>query len=321
MIRSLLFLLLLITIYSFSQTSDQTKINSRGCGTGIPGEEWDVWFNNKVEEYKLDLASGKPKQANYTIPVIFHIIHGGQSVGTFPNISQAQIKSQISVMNADYAGTGYNVNQLASTAFSAVGAANCNITFCLAQLDPNGNPLTEPGIERINYLSKSWTNPNSPNTTNSFISLMNGTIKPQSIWDPRYYFNIWITDVNSGASLLGYATFPPGSGLTGLPGSLGTLSTDGIWVWAKATGSVGTLDPVYNKGRTASHEAGHWLGLRHIGGDGNNNPAGDCNATDYCNDTPPQKGGYNGGQYKILVHLVIHCMLEFAQARQTEICL
>lgn len=278
-------------------------INNRGCYTQIPTAEWDAWFNQKVEEFKQQ--QGKSNMANYTIPVVFHIIHGGQAAGTAPNISQNQINSQMGPLNADYAGTGFNVGNLAATAFSAVGAANTNINFCLAQKDPSGTTLTEPGIHRYNYnsftLSGGFTQKNPAasvyNTPSTFQNFCNGIIKPQTIWDPTRYLNIWVSDCNSGAGLLGFATFPAGSGLSGLPGGLGTNTTDGVWVHYAATGTVGTLYSSYNKGRTASHEIGHWLGLRHIGGDGNGNVSGDCSATDYCNDTPPQKGGFSGGQY------------------------
>lgn len=279
-----------------SSSNQDSRINKRGCGTLVPSAEWDAWFNQKVKEYKEKQVSGKVQSTTITIPVIVHVIHGGQTVGTFPNISQNQINSQISVLNKDFGGIGLNTFKLAATGFSAVGVANTNVSFCLAQFDPNGTPLTEPGIDRINFNTNSWTNPNVPTTSSAFQNLMDNTIKPNSIWDPTYYFNIWVSDVNSGAQLLGYATFPAATSLSGLP-SAGNSTNDGIWVWARSFGNTGTLDFTYNKGRTATHETGHWLGLRHIGGDGNFNPSGDCNATDYCDDTPPQKGGFGSGQY------------------------
>lgn len=287
-----------IALSAFSQNLNKPDptANKRGCATAVPSQEWDVWFNARVEEYKQNQIAQKAPAANYVIPVIVHVIHGGQNVGVFPNISQTQVNSQISVLNADFAGSGLNVGQLAATAFSAVGAVNCNITFCLAQLDPNGVPLAEPGIDRINYTSKGWPNPTSQTTSNGFQSLMNATIKPGSIWNPVRYFNIWVTDVNQGTQLLGFATFPAGSTSPGLAG-FGSAANDGIWVWSRAFGNMGAVSPPYHLGRTASHETGHWLGLRHIGGDGNGNPNGDCNASDYCNDTPPQLGGFSGGQY------------------------
>lgn len=283
-----------------AQNSTDEPVKRKTCGTEAPSAEWDAWFNQKVAEYKLGLTASKTQSTTYTIPVIVHIIYGALStnVGTYPNISQAQVKSQINILNADFAGTGVNVGNLAATAFSAVGAANCNISFCLAQLDPNGNYLTEPGIDRVSYVAQGWNNPAAAayNNSGSFQSYMNGTIKPATIWDPTRYFNIWVSDVNSGAQLLGYATFPAGSGLTGIV-SPGGANSDGIWVWSKAFGNIGTLQSPYNLGRTASHETGHWLGLRHIGGDGNGNLNGDCAATDFCSDTPPQKGGFATGEY------------------------
>lgn len=276
-------------------TISKELINGRGCATAIPGEEWNKWFNEKVEEFVKNQQQNKTQLPNYTIPVIVHVVHGGQSVGTYPNVSQAQINSQIAILNNDYAGIGLN-NGNAPAPFAPL-KANCNINFCLAQKDPTGATLLEPGIERINYISKGWANPTTPTTPAAFQTFVNGTIKPNSIWDPTRYLNIWLTDCNNNVGLLGYATFPAGTGLAGVSSFLGTASTDGIWNWSRAFGNVGTLQAPYNQGRTASHEIGHWLGLIHIGGDGNGNIAGDCNATDYCADTPPQKGGFASGQY------------------------
>ncbi len=300
MTRILFFTVLLVLMYPKVYTQSLVPeslqlINNRGCATTLPDESWNTWFNAKVEERASQVSKS---QANYVIPVIVHVIYGSTNtaIGTYPNISQNQINSQLNVLNADFSGTGLNVNQLAATAFSAVGASNCNISFCLAMLDPQGQTLAEPGIHRVSYLANGWTNPASPSSINAFMSLMNSTIKPATIWDPTRYLNIWVSDVNINTGILGYATFPPGSGLPGLSG-VGSTSNDGVWVWARSFGSTGTLQSPYNKGRTASHEIGHWLGLRHIGGDGNNNVNGDCAATDFCNDTPPQKGGFAGGQY------------------------
>lgn len=277
---------------SVEPTTEPTP-QRRTCGTEVPSTAWDEWFNSRVEKYKLESATAKRPPTSITIPVVVHVIHGGQIEGAFPNISKYQIASQINILNQDFAGKGFNSHQLASTGFSLVGAANTNITFCLAQYDPSGNLLPEPGINRINYNTFGWTNPSVPNTLNAFKTLMDGTIKPLTIWDPTYYFNIWVSDVHPACQILGYATFPQGSSSPGLPAG-GDYMTDGIWVWGKSFGNTGALDPIYNKGRTAVHETGHWLGLRHIGGDASN-PNGDCNATDFCDDTPPQKGGFGGG--------------------------
>lgn len=292
-------------------------INGRGCATAIPDAQWEAQYQQLIAQYKADQGTNKT-MANYTIPVVIHIIHGGQAVGTFPNISNAQAVSQINVLNNDFAGTGLNVANYPASAFTAYATAaglpaankdgngrvkisNFNISFCLATIDKNGNTMAEPGVDRVNYNSISTptsatyptknpaaANYNSPATFQAFID---GYIKPATIWDPTKYMNIWVTDENASTGLLGYATFPAASGLTGIPGGTGTNTTDGLWCWGKCFGNTGTLDPTYNKGRTATHEIGHWLGLRHIWGDGT------C-ATDYCLDTPPAStSNYSAGAY------------------------
>jgi len=271
----------------------QTSTPKFKCGTEVPSIEWDESFNKLVEQHKT--RANKNAVVGYTIPVIVHLIHGGQSVGTYPNLGFSQINSQISVLNADFGGTGWNVGNLAATAFSAVGASNTEIRFCAATKNPLGQTLAEPGVERINFNDSAWANPTSFATNAALKAYMDGTVKPKTIWDPQSYFNIWVTDAQSGpVNLLGYATFPAGASLVGLAAT-GGAQTDGIWVYAQTYGNTGFLMPGYQLGRTATHEVGHWLGLRHIGGDGGvgGNPNGDCAATDYCADTPPQKGDAN----------------------------
>ncbi|PBQ34381.1 hypothetical protein CNR22_22250 [Sphingobacteriaceae bacterium] len=283
---------------SSQNTSSESLMIKRGCGTTAPDAAWDAWFNAKVKEYKENKSANKTTQnVSITIPVIVHIIHNGAAKGTFPNVTAAQVYSQFNVLNKDFGGMGYNSYQLANTSFSTVGVANTNITFCPAQIDPDGNVLDEPGIHRVNYNTITSSNPTSFSSLNNFKTYMDGTIKANTIWDPASYFNIWISDVNVNAGILGYATFPGGSSLNGISSNIGNGSDDGIWVWTRSFGTSGSVQAPYNLGRTATHETGHYFGLRHIGGDGNGNPAGDCDATDYCEDTPPQKGGENGGSY------------------------
>lgn len=281
---------------------EKKQFINRGCATQTPPEGWDAWFNEKVAEMNAQQAKGAAA-ANYTISVVFHVIHGGQAQGTYPNLSVAQVTSQVNVLNNDFAGTGLN-NGNAPAPFAPV-KANTNVYFCLANKTPAGSTMSQPGINRVDFntftLSGGFTSKDPANaaysTPTTLQNFINTIVKPQTIWDPTKYLNIWVTDENNSAGLLGFATFPAGTGLLGISSNLGTSTTDGVWLYAAATGSVGTLAAPYNRGRTCTHEIGHWLGLRHIGGDGNGNPAGDCNATDYCADTPPQKGGFAGGQF------------------------
>lgn len=326
----LLKVLILCGLFSFVDLTSQNNPKQtptfiqgppqRTCGTDIPSQQWEELLQKKVAEFlaanpeiteSAKQGSGNSTQAVYTIPVIIHVIHGGQAVGTFPNLAQGQLNSQIQVLNDDFAGVGQNVGNYPATAFTTwatntivsaaskdalarIKIANTGVTFCLALQDSLGNTLTEPGIHRVNYntlpaLTGTFTSKNPANavynTPGKLQGFINGYIKPNTIWNVRKYMNIWVSDQNAAVGLLGYATFPPLSGLTGIPGGVGTATTDGFWSWSAAFGSStifpgGAYAAPYDKGRTCTHEIGHWVGLRHIWGDGT------C-LTDYCNDTPP----------------------------------
>ncbi len=292
--------ILLILVFTYSAYSQENNF----CGTEIPSQQWENIFSSLINDFKKTHEQNSSQQfTEYTIPVIFHVIHSGQSVGTFPNILQAQISSQVTVLNQDYAGTGFNCNTYPVNAFiqwainqnlpavnrdslGRVKIANINIKFCLAEKDTSGNTLPEPGIERINLNSRGWVNPNTFAVPADLRSYFDGTIKPQSIWDVRKYLNIWISDKNASMPFTGFSTLPPLSTLPGISGAgEGTDSTDGIWSYSSAVGSAfifpgGVYASPNVRGRTITHEAGHYLGLRHIWADGS------C-LTDYCADTPP----------------------------------
>jgi PKD repeat protein len=212
------------------------------------------------------------------IPIIVHVIHNGEPVGTGLNISAAQVQSQLDVLNEDFRrkpGTpGFNTN--------AVGA-DIEIEFCLAKLDPQGRNMPEPGIRRYNGGKTSWTREEIENN-----------LKPVTFWDPDKYYNVWVVaDMKSGSTtLLGYAQFPARSNLPGLADVTGSAATDGSVVWYRAfgRGSNFNLSANNNQGRTLTHETGHWLGLRHIWGDGA------CEADDFVGDTPPADGPSRGCQ-------------------------
>ncbi len=292
--------ILLFLVFIHSVNSQERNF----CGTEIPSQQWENIFSSLINDFKKTHEQNSSQQfTEYTIPVIFHVIHSGQSVGTFPNIVQAQISSQITVLNQDYAGTGFNYSTYPQNAFlqwainqnlpqanldslGRVKIANINIKFCLAEKDTLGNILTEPGIERINLNSRGWVNPNTFTTPQTLRAYFDGTIKPGSIWNVRKYLNIWISDKNAAVPFTGFATLPPLSTLPGITGGgEGTETTDGIWSYSSAVGSAfifpgGIYASPNVRGRTITHEAGHYLGLRHIWADGN------C-LTDYCADTPP----------------------------------
>lgn len=228
--------------------------------------QFEAWITPLVNTYKLARANSKTSGSIITIPVVVHVIHSGQAIGVAPNITDAQVVSQITVLNQDYrkllGSPGYNTNS---------AGADVEIQFVLAKQDPNGNPTN--GIDRVSLCEPSWSETD-----------IDSTVKPATIWNPLLYMNLWCVKFTDN-SLLGYAQFPDSSGLSGIEATNGTSNSDGVVssydVFGSKSFDDGTflLDQTYNKGRTMTHEIGHWLGLRHIWGDEN------C-GTDYCADTP-----------------------------------
>jgi hypothetical protein len=187
-----------------------------------------------------------------TLPVAVHVVHGSDE----QNISDAQVKSQITVLNRDYRAKNRDRNQVPEVWKSLV--IDSNIDFALATKDPDGKATT--GITRTATTVTSFGPDNSVKSTST------GGVEP---WPTDRYLNIWVC--NLGSNLLGYAQFPGGP-----------PETDGVVILYSAFGSRGTVAPPFDKGRTATHEVGHFLGLRHIWGDRN-----DCTGTDFVVDTPP----------------------------------
>ncbi len=239
-------------------------------------DEFEVWMRRKNEETLIKEASRSGDVLN--IPVVFHIIHNNEAVGTGLNLSAAQIQAQLDQVNNDLRRTtgtsGFN---------SDARSADTEIELKLAFFDEDDNELLEPGINRISgygggSLSKSY---------------MNSTVKPATQWDPKQYLNIWVCNLSG---ILGFAQFPDINPLLVEGVNLnGTDKTDGIVLVYKAVGSTESPNPSatgayapYGMGRSLTHELGHFLGLRHIWGDGG------CGIDDYCADTPESDGANFG---------------------------
>ena len=201
-----------------------------------------------IERFTRDFVERNPNEGGrmvVTIPVVFHIIHNGDAYGTNENISDELVLAQLEQLNHDFALLNADAGNIPSL-FQSV-AANTEIQFCLAQRKPDGTATT--GINRVNGGQATWTS-----------SQINSTIKPATIWDRNQYLNIWsVAFGGSSSGLLGYAQFPGGA-----------ASTDGIVCAYFSIGSLAMPNPAggnYALGRTATHEIGHWLNLRHIWGD------------------------------------------------------
>lgn len=199
----------------------------------------------------------------YTIPIVVHVVHNGDAVGVNENISDAQILSQIDILNKDFRRLNTDASNTPA-AFLGL-AADVGIEFCLAQRDPSGNPTN--GIHRYNGGQVDWTQ-----------SEIESILKPATIWDRDKYINIWVVEFESSITINGYAylPFPP-------------ADVDGIVVKHEAFGTIGTAVFPSNGGRTLTHEMGHFFNLSHIWGDDLG-----CTLDDGISDTPQQQANNFG---------------------------
>jgi PKD repeat protein len=209
-------------------------------------QEAEQAIQAKVEQLKKTPINKTSHDSIKTIPVVVHVLHSG---GT-ENISDAQIQSQITIMNEDY-------GKIAGTNGDGAGV-DTKVRFCLAKIDPNGNCTN--GIVRI---YSSLTNHKT---------YERAMLKQLSFWDNTKYMNIYIVKSITGG-VLGYSSFPGGP-----------PDEDGMVVKHSVFGNIGTAAP--SLGRTASHEIGHWFGLYHTFNNGCGTDM--CLDGDYVCDTPPQ---------------------------------
>ncbi len=211
-----------------------------------------------------------------TVPVVVHVLYNSAD----QNISDAQVRSQIKVLNQDYR------KQNADTAdtrpqFKGI-AADMQIQFCLAASEANDfNGITRHYVSQKSF--SAYTD--------------DAIIKSYGLYPTDQYLNIWVCNLNSG--FLGYAQLPGNTNLPGLAVYEGDSLSDGVVIATRAFGTTGNLSANYALGRTATHEVGHWLGgLIHTWGDVD--CSGSCNScgTDYCDDTPVEEGSSTTCQYK-----------------------
>jgi hypothetical protein len=189
-----------------------------------------------------------------TIPVVVHVLYHY----TDENISDSIVKTQILALNRDFRKLNADTIKIPD-AFKSL-AGDCGIEFRLATVDSKGR-ATSGIIHKYTPITK-WT--------------MDDKIKLSSEmgddgWDPKSYLNIWVGTLDQ---FLGYASVPGGP-----------ADKDGVVISRTAFGIKN--GGVYSKGRTAVHEIGHWLGLKHLWGDA------DC-GDDGVADTPKQQTFTNG---------------------------
>ena len=198
------------------------------------------------------LGAAAPKVR--TIPVVVHVVYKTPK----QNISDAQVQSQIQILNEDYRKLNADASSVPAV-FQPLHS-DSNIEFKLATKDILGN--------KSNGITRTKTTKSSFSYNDGVKSSATGGVDP---WPARRYLNIWVC--NLGGGLLGYAQFPGGP-----------VATDGVVILYSAFGNTGTAADPFDLGRTATHEVGHWLNLFHIWGDDGTG----CKGSDYCADTPNQ---------------------------------
>ena len=204
---------------------------------------------NQIEAFTQNvMLTRKIVNGKIVIPVVVNILY--RTAGE--NISDTQIQSQIDVLNKDYNAT--NTDFISVPAEWSAIAANIGISF---ELDKTINGT---GIIRKSTTKKSW------GTRDAMKSSKQGGIDPTS---PTTTLNLWACTIGGG--ILGYAQFPGGKS-----------ATDGVVIDSFYFGLSSAASYPYNLGRTASHEVGHWMNLRHIWGDAS------C-GNDLVTDTPVAK--------------------------------
>jgi hypothetical protein len=246
----------------FSCQNDQTElvnpttnaIARRGCASPevlaaqLAADPTLAIRMNQIEAFtQKAMVTGRMVNGKIEIPVTVNVLYRTAA----ENISLAQIQSQIDILNKDFNATNSDFNQVPAL-FAGV-KANVGITFVLV------------GGYRKSTTRTSW------GTTDDMKRASTGGIDPTS---PTTTLNLWVCTIGGG--ILGYAQFPGGAS-----------STDGVAIDSKYIGSTGTAIAPFNLGRTATHEVGHWMNLRHIWGDAT------C-GSDLVSDTPTHNAANYG---------------------------
>jgi hypothetical protein len=234
--------------------------------------------NKKIIEREIQAILNNPNRQKdlngiITIPVVYHVIHNGDAVGTNENLSTALLQAQLDQLTADFRRTNSDAGNTPAD-FTGV-AADSEIEFCLTTIDETGAATS--GITRHHINTFPGVNQNDCWTS----AYINTNMKPSTIWDRDKYLNIWtVVKINRTSdcadTVLGYAQFPGGPS-----------TTDGAVLRASTVGSIAMPNPgggSFAIGRTGTHEVGHYLNLSHIWG------SNGCTIGDNVSDTPSASG-------------------------------
>lgn len=205
-----------------------------------------------IENYSSEVTTA---DQIITIPVVVHVVYKRPE----ENVTDEQIKRQIDILNEDYGGKNADSVRVPPV-FKKVVAGDCRIRFKLEAI------TRDTTAKDIFYMSSDDIKRPSAGGVG------------MGKYSSNKFLNIWTGNIlmNAVDDLLGYATFP----------GQAPIDMDGVAIHYKVMGTPG-LNSSFNKGRTGTHEIGHWLGLQHLWGDTHwNDP--DC-AEDGISDTPMQQ--------------------------------
>lgn len=292
--KKLLSLLAVVSLCSqaiFAQ--DNSAKPPRVCGQLYMQQETEKIANAAKQRNETDVVindwikkNENTPQATVIIPVVVHVLYTTAQMNA--DVSDAIIKSQIDILNKDYAANNADYSTI-GTAFNSI-KGNPNFQFCLATVDPKGSATT--GITRTFTTDTSF----EITTEEAKFTAKGG----HDIWAPSHYLNIWvcpqiqytIQGVGIQYPIQGYCQFPNQAGKDS--------TTDGAMIDYRAFGKTTKAYPYpfgfFSLGRTTTHEVGHWFNLHHIWGDASS-PT--CSDDDGVSDTPvqygPDYGDFNTG--------------------------
>jgi hypothetical protein len=239
-ILTLLILLCSVAVFAQRTCATSTKLNElKNTVPGFAEHHQDVmeYIQNPNNEQANNLRGTNSPAVVVTIPVVFHVLYKNAT----QNISDAQINSQLTVLNNDYRKLNADFNTAVPAAFRPLGA-DMEIVFAKATRTPTGQATT--GITR-------------KSVGTSFVFEDSYYLAAGELaWDPTQYLNIWIGRFSDN-TLLGFAYLPSAAG----------QPFDGLCIGDQFFGTTGTASAPFNKGRTATHEIGHYFGLEHPWGD------------------------------------------------------
>lgn len=201
-------------------------------------------------------------------PVVIHVV----ARDVHQPVTIAQALQQLDVLNDDFAGKGDNISKLLPE-FSSL-SADTEIKFCLASVDPDGFPTSG-----ITFTQTDTVNIALVTGPEGRLVIHYDQLGGKTGWDPARYINIWVAEYGG---ILGSASFP---GMAAFPEEIGLIMD------IRHFGSIGDAghSGIYGRGHTLTHEMGHFFGLKHIWGNGEEE---DCDDSDDIDDTPNAAGPY-----------------------------